>query len=521
MIPLFTYEQVKTADKYAVDKLKIPSIVLMENASLSIYHEILKKFPDLNELQPVGILCGKGNNGGDGFALARHFINDGFDVIVYTLSEGNRLPADAKTNFDILKELIKTNKSSKIVQYKNKSDLKYLKNCQLIADALLGTGTQGSLRPPYSEIIENVNRINCYKIAIDIPSGLNADSGSGEIVFDADLTVSLAALKRGLFFEKGFKYSGDVAYGSIGIGNKYFEELNVVDYLIEPEDCLDCFSYRDVDVHKYSSGKVLTIAGSGNLPGAAFFASEAVFKVGAGASILAFPKSIKSIAQSRLKSVVVHPYEDANHEYLSLANIEELGSRIEWADVISIGSGLGREKETMKAVKRILSGNNKNKFVIDADAIFALSKNEYKKFDLRNSILTPHQGEFSSLLGIDLSELKKDLLYYGKNFSTTNNTVLVLKGAPTIIFTPKGEALINSSGNSGLAKFGSGDVLTGMIAGILAQCKNPELSAIAGVYLHGLTADLLREEFTEFGITSEDVLNKIPSTISFLGNSFA
>lgn len=519
MIPLFTSEQVRSADKFAIETLKIPSIVLMENASLNIYKAVRKNFLDLNEFQPIGILCGKGNNGGDGLALARHFINNGFDVVVLILTESKNLPHDAKTNFNILNELIKFSESSRILQYKTKKDLKNLANCQLIVDALLGTGTKGKLRSPYSEIINYVNGLNGYKVAVDIPSGLNADTGSGEVIFDADLTVSLADFKRGLFFEKGYKHSGEVVVGSIGMGNTYFDELNTEDYLIEPEDCLEAFSLRDTDLHKYSSGKVLTIAGSGNLPGAAFLASEAVLKVGAGASILAFPKSIKSVAQSRLKSVVVHPYEDANREHLSFANVEELLPRVEWADVISIGSGLGRDKETLKAVRAIISKQSKKKFVIDADAVFALSSEEFKKIDLQNSILTPHQGEFSALLGVSLSELKEDILRYGKDFSKSNNTVLVLKGAPTIIFTPNGEALINSSGNSGLAKFGSGDVLTGIISGILAQGNNPELAAVAGVYLHGLAADLLREEFTEFGISSEDVLDKIPSTISFLGNS--
>ncbi len=519
MIPLFTSEQVRSADKFAIETLNIPSIVLMENASLSIYNSVRANFPDLNEFQPIGILCGKGNNGGDGLALARHFINNGFDVVVLILTEGKNLPLDAKTNFHIFNELLKSSESSGILQYKTQKDLKYLSNCQLIIDALLGTGAKGKLRSPYSEIINYVNGLNAYKVAVDIPSGLNADTGCGDLIFDADLTVTLADFKRGLFFEKGYKHSGDVVLGSIGIGNKYFNELNTEDYLIEPEDCLEAFSLRDADLHKYTSGKVLTIAGSGNLPGAAFLASEAVLKVGAGASILAFPKSIKSIAQSRLKSVVVHSYEDANREHLSLANVEELLSRIEWADVISVGSGLGRDKETLKAVRAILSDQSEKYFILDADAVYALGSNEYKKIDLSKSILTPHQGEFSAMLGISLSVLKEDILRYGKDFSISNNTVLVLKGAPTIVFTPKGEALINTSGNSGLAKFGSGDVLTGVISGILAQCNNPELAAVAGVYLHGLAADLLREEFTEFGITAENVLDKIPSTISFLGNS--
>jgi len=198
-----------------------------------------------------------------------------------------------------------------------------------------------------------------------------------------------------------------------------------------------------------------------------------------------------------------------------------LQKRIDWADVIAIGPGLGRNEETQKAVIKILKNNPSKRFVVDADAIYALKNGNYKKVKLNNSILTPHHAEFSDLLGIDINELKKDLLTFGKQFARETKAVLVLKGAPTIIFNSDGETFINSTGNPGLAKFGTGDVLTGVIAGLYAQIKNPEDSALCGVYLHSLTADLLEDKMTEYSYTAGDIINYLFESIKFLRKSFA
>jgi NAD(P)H-hydrate epimerase len=275
-----------------------------------------------------------------------------------------------------------------------------------------------------------------------------------------------------------------------------------------------------LDQNKYSAGKVFVIAGSGKLPSASFFTSNSVLRSGAGSCFLAFPKSIKTLAQQKLSASIVLAYEDAGTEFLNDANMKEIEGKVSWADVIAIGPGLGREEKTVNAVLEILRNYKSKTFVIDADAIYALGKEEYKKVNIKGKILTPHHKEFADLLGITIEILEKDLMTIGKNFAAENGCYLVLKGAPTIIFNSGGEAFINTVGNPGMAKFGSGDVLTGVIAGFLAQSGNIEEALISAVYIHSLAADLLVEEKTEYGYTSEDLIEGIPYAIKFILKSF-
>ena len=202
-----------------------------------------------------------------------------------------------------------------------------------------------------------------------------------------------------------------------------------------------------------------------------------------------------------------------------MENIAEIEQRIQWADAVAIGPGLGREPETILTVRKILERFPSKTMVVDADAIFALNSGEYKKYNLRNKVFTPHHQEFANLIGIELKKLESDLLKYGKNFVSETNSYLVLKGSPTIIFTPKNEALINTAGNSGMAKFGMGDVLTGVITSFIAQTNKIENSIISAVYLHSLSADLLLQQETEFGIDAEKVSVNLSHAIKFLRKS--
>ncbi len=522
MIPLYSTLQVREVDNYAINQLTIPGIILMENAAIQIFNHSIKKFEKLQLfVNKIGFVCGKGNNGGDGFAVARHFSNYGFTVIVIYTGKEEEFSADAALNFNILKKLSAENKKIKLTKYSTVKDLNPLYKCEVIFDAILGTGSKGSLKLPYSEIIDNLNKIKCYKIAIDIPTGLNPDTGDGENIFRSDFTISLAELKKGLFFGNGKLNSGDTVIGNIGLNVDYFNRLSVNEFLIEPEDALGCLPKKTKNINKYSSGKVFTIAGSVSLPGAAILTSISTLKIGAGASVLFFPKSAKKFIHKRFLEIVVQDYQDNNTGFLSEKNIEEINNRIDWADVIAIGPGLGRNEKTQDAIIRVIKNRNKKRMVIDADAIFALSKERYKKLDLNNCTLTPHYGEFANLIGISVSDLQKDILKFGRDFSLETGSYLVLKGSPTIIFTPSGDALINTSGNPGMAKFGTGDVLTGILSGLIAQQSSIESSLISGVYLHSLSADLLLKDYTEYSFTAEDIINNIAKTIKFLRNSIA
>ena len=520
MIPLYSTRQVREADIYAINNLGIPGIALMENAARSIYEQIFYYFPDTTSDSLFGIICGKGNNGGDGYALARHLLNSDFDVVVISLGNEDELNGDALTNYKITKSLLKLKDFGKLVEYKNASSLNALKNCDFIIDAMLGTGSAGELRDPYKTIIEKVNESEAVRIAVDLPTGLDADTGYGETIFDADLTVTLAEFKKGLFFEEGCTNCGKVVKGQIGIGDEYFYDQETNIYIVEPEDALYGLPVKGGNIHKYSSGKVLTIAGSGHLPGAAFFAANTALKVGAGASILAFPASLKELAQAKLDSSVVLPYNDDGKEYLALDNLEELEERIEWADVVAVGPGLGREPETVQAIAEIFRKFPKVPFVVDADAITAIGEIGLDKVNLKNKVLTPHHGEFAQLLQIPVKQLKKDVLRYGTEFVKQTGAYLVLKGAPTLVFNPSCEIFANSTGNAGMAKFGNGDVLTGNIAGFLAQNGDIESSVISAVYLHSLSADLLMKEKTVYGFTATDIMENLPYAIKFISDTF-
>jgi NAD(P)H-hydrate epimerase len=519
MIPLFSTAQVRSADSYAVKELNIPPIVLMENAARSICGAIIE-CAEFFVGNNVGIICGKGNNGGDGFALARQLMINDFNVKIISIGTEKDLKGEALDNYYITENILSEYPKSKLIQFRNSKDLQELKKCSVIVDAMLGTGSRGKLSKPYNEIIKYVNSIKAFKVAVDVPTGLDLETSVGEEIFRADLTVTLSEHKAGLFYGKGYVNCGAVVKGSIGIGDKYYQRLSTDDYLVEPEDVLLGLPKKNLDAQKYSSGKVLVIAGGGLYPGAACFTANAVLKSGAGSCFLAFPKSVKQVAQKKVDAAVVVPYEDAKTEYLQEPNLDELDAKIKWADVIAVGPGLGREQSTLKAVEKLIAGNKGKPMIIDADALYALANNKYKKLNLKSKVLTPHHKEFADLIGVSLQELETNIPSYGKKFAKEKQCWLVLKGAPTLIFTPEGEMLINTTGNSGMAKFGTGDALTGTIAGFVAQSQEIESALIAAVYLHSLAADLLLEKKTEYSFTATDIIEKLPDAIEFIRKSF-
>jgi hydroxyethylthiazole kinase-like uncharacterized protein yjeF len=520
MIPLYSINQIREIDNFAINELGVPSIVLMENASLRIYDAIKSEIIKSKKYKRIGAVCGKGNNGGDGFAVLRHFANNGFKVDAIHIGKENEMAEDCRTNFRILRKMSTTNPDIVIQEYNSLKDLALLAKSQIILDCMLGSGAHSELREPYKGIVDSLNKLKAIRVAIDIPTGLDADLGTGKTIFDSDFTITLGDYKKGLFIEQGYANCGNIIKGDIGIAPQYFEKLQAEDYLIEPEDALESLPVKKKNIHKYSTGKVLTIAGSGSFPGAAVLTSKSVLKVGAGASVLAFPKSVRNLVHKKLVEVVVQAYEDQKREYLSVDDLKKLNEKIKWADVIAIGPGLGRNEETQAAVLKILEEKECNKFVIDADAIFALGNSNYQYIDLKDFVLTPHHGEFANLINVSVNELHANVFKYCKEFVLKTGAYLVLKGAPTIIFNPEGETLINSAGNPGMAKFGTGDVLTGVIAGLMSQQRDIEKSVIAGVYLHSLAADLLVANKTEYSYTAEDIIKSLPSAFNFIKKSF-
>lgn len=519
MKPLFSVRQSRELDNFAVSKLHYPSILLMENASFNLLSLILKYNRDLTSRDKIGIVCGKGNNGGDGFALARQLVSQGMNVCLLHIYDEREFTHDSAINFTILKSL--NSKLLTLKKFTSIKDLAILRDSRIIVDAILGTGTVGPLAEPLKSIVEKLNTFPAFKVAADVPTGLNADSGYGETIFEADLTVSMGSFKRGLFIGKGHEFCGTVAYASIGVDPEWLD-AETDDFLVEMRDFNFSMPIKKKTVNKYTAGKVLTIGGSGKYFGAGEMTAFSALRVGAGASVLAIPQSIRNNFL-RYPELVIEPYPDNDFPYLSADAVVALRKRIQWADIIAVGPGLGREDETIEAVVYLINQHPEKCFVIDADALFAISKVGYNKVNLRNSILTPHLGEFELLSGIPLSELQKDLLQSGREFALKTKSTLILKSAKTIHFTPDGAGFINLAGNPGLAKFGTGDVLTGVIAGLGAQTRNPVidnrelfLSILSAVYLHSFAADCLMKKYTEFGYTATDLMNYLPKAIKKL-----
>ena len=520
MIPLYSTNQIRQVDDFAVKQFGFPGPVLMENASIEIYRYLEEKILKGDKQKKIGFICGKGNNGGDGFASARHCVNNGYDVKILYLGNEDELSEDCQTNFRIIGRYSELNKNISLKKFSSLKDINWLNDCNVITDAMLGSGAKGELREPYKSIVEKLNKLEAAKIAIDIPTGLDADTGYGETIFKSDLTITLGEFKKGLFFSEGAANSGEVVKGEIGIAGSFYEKSETKEYIIEPEDVISILPKKAKNIHKYSAGKVLNIAGSGKLPGAAVLTSKSSLKIGAGSSILAFPKAVRKLVHKNLTEVIVETFDDNGKEHFTVKSISDIKSRIKWADVLAVGPGLGRDKETVNALFNLFKSSESKFKVIDADGLYAISE-RYKELNLKKSVLTPHVEEFSKLIGINSDEIKKDILKYGNEFVKETGSCLVLKGAPSIIFLPSGETLINSTGNPGMAKFGTGDVLTGVIAGLLAQLKNIENAVIAAVYLHSLAADLLQKKYTEYSYTASDIIDYLPIAIKFLRKSFA
>ncbi len=516
MIPLYSTSQIRSLDTFAINQLQIPGIVLMENAAIGISNFILSRFPNLKS---AGIICGKGNNGGDGFAVARHLSNNGVNVNVIYLGDPLSMSDDCRSNFEICLNLSANRNNLKLIQFSGIKQLRILRNCDIIIDAILGSGFSGTLKEPISLIINELNKLKATKIAIDVPTGLNADTGYGDPIFRSDLTITLGEFKKGMFLGNGYENSGEIVLCEIGVGRDYFDNEFTDIFLFEPEDAYKFLPQRGKRINKYSAGKVLTIAGSFKYPGAAVLSAGSSLYCGTGASVLAIPKSVKKFIHRKITELVVQTFGNEDSEFLRPEDYKSLTEKIKWADVVALGPGIGRENQTIEFVHQFLRKKEFKAAVIDADALFGI-KDLLSGFDLRKCILTPHFGEFAALINVSTEEIERNILEVGSDFVKKYKTTLVLKGAPTVTFSKEGETIINSSGNNGLAKFGSGDVLTGMIAGFYAQTKNFTRSALLSVYLHGLSADLLIHKKTEFGITATELMRNIPATINFIKRSF-
>jgi NAD(P)H-hydrate epimerase len=505
---VLTAEQMREADRRTIDELGIPGIVLMESAGRAVANEILRRYSHLVH-GPVLVLCGQGNNGGDGLVVARTLLQQGWQVTTVLFAAKAAVSGDARLYLDILQRL------DAPIEFAE--DLAGLETLfprlplpALIVDALFGTGLSSPVAGHYAAAIDWVNRSPAVKVAIDIPSGLDASSGVilGSVLY-ADLTVTLAAAKLGQVIYPGVNCCGELVVAEIGIPQAVLDEL-AAGILLEVGDVRGFLPARPVVGHKGTFGHLLLVAGSCGKSGAAALAANAALRAGAGLVTVGTPASQQTTLAVKLTEVMTVPLDEVAGE---LADTAFPQIAMLWQDkkVLAIGPGLGRSIATVALVQKVVK-DCPLPLVIDADALFALSAATelLKARPVGTTILTPHPGEMALLLGITIGEVEADRVGTARRFAETHGVILVLKGARTIIAAPDGGIMINPTGHAGMATGGMGDLLTGIIAALLCQGVTPLAAAAAAVWLHGRSGDRLRPRFGDAGLLASDLLSEIP-----------
>ncbi len=516
MKPVFTSDEMKRCDTRAIEEFLLPGIALMENASMGAV-EILEKEKGAVVNKRFFILCGPGNNGGDGFAIARHLVNRFAEVVVFSLKKDEEIKGDAATNLAILRkmEAAKT-KGLSIIHVKNIRTLEeaLADPPDVILDALLGTGLNAPVSGIVDEILELLHGIDVPVLAVDIPTGINADNGlaMGNAVM-ADMTVTMGGLKRGLLFADGKELSGDIHVADIGTPGIIYQHKDFDTHLVESEDIALLLPWRSQTAHKYEVGSVFVIAGSTGLTGAAAMASEATLRAGAGIVKLGIPASLNAIVETKLTEVMTVPLPETINGTHGIAGYEDIMKGFSKANAGIIGPGLGRNGQTLALVRKVIT-STPVPMVIDADALYALGGHlDTLKESSHRHILTPHYGEFCRMTGMTVEELMQNPVAIARSFAKEYKVILVLKGAPTITAVPEGSVYINSTGNAGMATAGSGDVLTGLIAGFLVQCPDDWAAVIAAVCIHGAAGDAAADAFGELSLLATDILANIPTAL--------
>jgi ADP-dependent NAD(P)H-hydrate dehydratase / NAD(P)H-hydrate epimerase len=503
---ILTAKQIREIDRLSSEQFGIPGILLMENAGMRVVEALEERFEDLEDLT-IGILCGKGNNGGDGFVVARQLIQKGNYPFIFLLGREEDVSGDARTNLDILKAIgyPPTVVSDSEEWYEEKIELL---DADIIVDALLGTGLTKPVSGLYGDVINSLREDfpRAEIISIDLPSGLPADSAHpiGPAV-EADATVTFTAVKPCLVLSPNQEYAGDVILADIGNPVELLDSPEFQMDLIVPEEFAASVHARAAETNKGDYGKVLVIGGSVGKSGAAAMTGQSALRSGAGLVTVATPASVLPIVAASMPELMTVPLPDSNEEVTSL---------LAGKTVLAIGPGLGSEPSVQKMVRSVVR-EAQIPVVVDADGLnaYAGHREELRGDDKRPIIVTPHPGEMARLIGKDIEFIALNRVEVAREFATTNNVFVVLKGFRTVVATPDGSIYINITGNPGMATGGTGDILTGMIAGIVAQ---EHLGALIerlclAVYLHGLAGDLAAEDLGEETMVATDILRYLHS----------
>lgn len=511
MQPIVTAEEMRWCDDTTIRSYGVPSLFLMENAGAGVARTIRERFGPLKGKR-ILIFCGKGNNGGDGFVVARHLQNESARIDVLLLTPTRLLSGDAKKNFDILKKLAQ--KCSKVFSVRQFSSrlLSSLDRPDIIVDAIFGTGFSGSVKQPYARAINWINSQNIPVVAIDIPSGVNGTTGEvGNVAIKASLTVTMALRKLGSICNQGKELSGQISVVDIGVPRQITEDTRLRTHIVELSDVQASLPIRSVLAHKYSVGKVFILAGARNYTGAAVLCTMSALRAGAGAVFLGVPDAIYPIIAKKVTEPVVIPFPSTKEGTLSLAALDKILDRMNWADVVVIGPGLSMETETAALVKMLIT-EGKKKILLDADGLNVVAESGKSLFKKSKAsfILTPHTGELSRLTGIPAKQIEANRVMSVRNYAKESGATIVLKGSPTATAAVSGSVFLNPTGNPGMATVGSGDVLAGIIASLWAQGMEEPAAAYAGVFVHGFSGDLAKKKYGERSLLAHDLIDFLP-----------
>lgn len=506
MKTIVTPTEMQEIDRKTIRDFGVSGENLMERAGKAVFDLINSTLPDYRN-QNVFIFCGKGNNGGDGFVIARYLREGGANPKIFVTGSLTDIKNDARIHFDKLNVA-----GAQPVFISEGYDFSH--ECPgIIIDAILGTGTRGSLD---GELLEIVNRINTWRelqgsfvLSVDIPSGLNGETGLVEnTAVHAHATVTMGLPKCGLLFGNGKLYTGNLHVADIGFPDELTRGDNFA--LIEKNDIKRLLKPRKHDAYKYDFGKVLIIAGSQGMSGAAFLTAKSALRMGAGLVKVAIPEGVAHVIENSLPEAMTLRMKETKKGSLAYRNKDRLLEYVDWADVVAIGPGISQNKETTRLILELVE-KLKRPAVIDADAIVALTGKSTLISSVKSEfVFTPHIGEFAALSGVLKENVLADRVVHVKTFSRKLNKTILLKGSPTIIGASDGRLFVSNTGNPGMATAGSGDVLTGIIAGLLAQRLNAEEAACSGAYIHGLAGDMAKLRKTEIGLIASDIIDMIP-----------
>lgn len=496
--------EMRAVDKAAEEIGGIPSIVLMENAAAECVKALNEDFLDLKNKR-IAVFCGKGNNGGDGFAIARRLYQLGAEVTVYLVC-GNEFKGDAKTNFDIIKKM---NVNIDVIY--DTENLNYIiRASDIVIDAIYGTGIHGIVGGISYDVINEINENSKYTLSVDVPSGINSDSGEiCGICAKADRTVTFAAYKVGMLLFPAADYVGRVTVADISIPDYIIEGQDIKINITDDELVRDNFPKRENNSQKGDYGKLLVIAGSEGMSGAAYLSSQSAVTAGSGLVTLVVPASINTAMEAKTTEVMTCPVEDISG-HISFGAQEKILELLKKADAVLIGPGLGRSIDAARITEMVLA-ESKVPVIVDADGINAVAKNmDILRRSTCPVIFTPHTVEMSRLTGLEKDYIEENRIVVSREFADEYGATVILKGHHTIVTAENGNQYISITGNPGLATGGSGDVLAGILASFVARGIDETMSAAMAVYIHGMAGDIAKEKYGIESVTATEIMRGIP-----------